>query len=432
MKLGKKVVVDGFNLAMPKGTGVASYARSLTQSLKMLNCDIGILYGMNISRRTSMALREVIFFDSLDGERGPRRVYPLSARWWSNQLSSISGYRAVEIPVMGRVEARGFSSRLPEFNHLWNVTNLYNRASKHFRRTGRFLTVVMPNAPEIMHWTYPLPIQVKGAKNIYTIHDMVPLRLPYTTLDDKGYHYRLLRKIARQSDAICTVSDASRQDIISFFPEAESRVHNTFQSFQTEISRNESVSDEVSREVKALFGLEREGYYLFFGSLEPKKNLGRLIEGFLAADVERPLVIVGAMAWKSDSELRFLEQGIAKKKIIRLEYLPRSALTALISCARGVLFPSLSEGFGLPVLEALALGTPVLTSQEGALPEVAGDAAIYVNAYDAKSITQGIEKMDRDDLEIKRIRGLAPDQVKKFNMEVYCKNISNLYDCVSA
>jgi len=421
------VVVDGFNLAMPKGTGVASYARTLTQCLKNMGCETGILYGLEMSRHASGNLSEVEFFNSLDGTK-PRRKSPvLSPRWCAETWEMFKVQTGQSVPVTGAVEPRGVADRLPAFDQIWNARGLYRKAARYFRATGKFMSVRLPAPPQIMHWTYPLPIKLEGAKNVYTIHDLVPLRLPYTTLDDKAYHHRLLKKLVAQADALCTVSESSKADIISFFPEAAGRTHNTYQSFHQDGEASEEAAELAARKVKALFGLKKEGYYLFFGSLEPKKNLGRLLESFLMADVTVPLVIVGAMAWKSDAELRFIERGVEAGKVIKLDYLSRDLLTALTRTAKGLLFPSICEGFGLPVLEALAVDTPVLTSGEGALKEVAGDAAVFVDPYDTASIAAGIEKLDRDETIRADIRRMAPMQVRKYDLRSYEERLRAMY-----
>ncbi|HQT62872.1 glycosyltransferase, partial [Acidiphilium sp.] len=114
-----------------------------------------------------------------------------------------------------------------------------------------------------------------------------------------------------------------------------------------------------------------------------------------------PLVIVGAQAWKSEHELKLLEDlqtGTGRRNnIIRLNYVPFALLMTLISGARAALFPSLYEGFGLPVLEAMQLGTPVITSNAASLPEVAGDACVMVNPYETRAISRAIAMLDGDE-----------------------------------
>ncbi|EHH67350.1 glycosyltransferase family 4 protein [Gluconobacter morbifer] len=427
-----RVGIDGYNLALPKGTGVATYARTLSYCLQDMGCEIDVLYGVNVHKKMSPALREVIFFDSLGQEHARKRPKFPSVRWTKETYRHFAGHEAVQIPMTGRVEARSFASRMPAYDRIWSVLDLFRSASGFFKTTGKFLAVEMPNAPEIMHWTYPLPIYVKGSKNIYTIHDIVPLTLPYTTLDNKGLYYRLIKKIVQNADAICTVSEASKREILSFFGGVEDKIFNTYQSFSSrEVFDNvKKFSQKGIVTTESLFGLSPDGYYMFFGSLEPKKNIGRIIEGFLGASTSRKLVIVGAMAWKSENELRFLEQGIKSGRVVHLEYLPNEMLLSLVRHARAVLFPSLSEGFGLPVLEALSLGTPALISREGALPEVGGDACLLVDAYNAASITDGIEQLDKNENLYLDLCARSSQQAEKFSMARYAQRLLAMYQSV--
>lgn len=422
-----RVGVDGFNMAMRHGTGVATYGRTLTHALSGMGLLVDVIYGMNISKRTSPALREVIFFDSLDDEHVRKPAIIFSPRWWTDLADSLTGLEAVEIPFSGRVEHRGFAPRLPAYDRLLNVPALFRAAARHYRSHKRFLTFRVADPPAVMHWTYPLPIRMLGAKNIYTIHDLVPLRLPYATLDDKGLHFRLIRDIVKHADLICTVSEASERDIAAFFAGSAGKVFNTYQALLPSPPLPAGAAAASAAQLRGMYELQPDGYFLFFGSLEPKKNIGRVIEAFLATPTPRQLVIVGSRAWKAEHELRFLKRGVKAKRIKQFDYLPQAELTALIRGARAVLFPSLTEGFGLPVLEALSLGTPVLTSTEGALPEIAGDAACFADAYDVESIARGIARLDADDEFCAGLRAGGPVRAAAFAMPAYQARLSALY-----
>jgi glycosyltransferase involved in cell wall biosynthesis len=321
-----------------------------------------------------------------------------------------------------------------------NVPGLFELGFTKLARRRTFLKVRMKNPPKIMHWTFPLPIKVIGAKNIYTLHDLVPLRLPYTTLDNKRDYVRLVKACIKYGDHICTVSETSKKDIINIFNVKEKDITNTFQAVT--IPDKYRCKDEalVCEEVRGTFGVEYKEYFLFFGSIEPKKNLGRLIEAYLAAEVDTPLVIIGAQAWQSEQELRLLnddrvtyyqqvgDRWIKKKKIMLLPYAPFPLLVSMIRGAKAVLFPSLYEGFGLPILEAMLLGTPVLTSLEGSTPEVAGDAAAMVDPYNVRDIVAGIKALDSN-AELRAelsVRGRI--QAEKYNAKNYINLLNTMYN----
>ena len=435
-----RIGIDGFNLAMPRGTGVATYGRVLTEALGRMGHSVDVLYGMRIGAKTPRLLREVIFFDSLEQEAVRKPPIPLSPRWLEEVARSPFVRDATEVPITGRVVSQGFSSRMPHYDRILNASSLFDVAERHFKRTKRFLRVRIPDPPAIMHWTYPLPILLEGARNIYTLHDMVPLRLPYTTLDNKRAYFRLIRGCLRWADHICTVSEASKRDIIELFGAPAERVTNTFQS-STLPPPPVQGDDALAEWLRGLFDLGAGDYFLFFGALEPKKNVGRIIEAYLASGVKTPLVIVGGRAWKSETELRLVQGkdgarpagALASAGRVRLlEYMPMAWLSGLIRGARAVLFPSLYEGFGLPVLEAMQQGTPVLTSTESSLPEVAGSAAVLVNPYSTTEIAEGIRRLDADDALIERLSVEGPVQAAKFGLEPYSARISALYQAVLA
>jgi glycosyltransferase involved in cell wall biosynthesis len=297
--------------------------------------------------------------------------------------------------------------------------------------------VQLPQRPDLAHWTYPLPLRVPGAVNLFTVHDLVPLRLPYTTLDNKRRYLALLRTIARTADHLVTVSECSRRDIIEITGIAPERVTNTYQAVDIPAGYRATAEEQVAREVEGAIGAGYKDYFLFWGSIEPKKNIGRIVEAYMASGLTTPLVIVGAQAWRAEGELRLLDAlangkpakgDVRRGRVIQLPYAPFGLLVSLIRGAKAALFPSLYEGFGLPVLEAMLLGTPVLCSNTSSLPEVAGDAAIAVDPYDTAAIAAGLRALDADAglrADLTR-RGLA--QAAHFSPERYRARLAALYE----
>jgi glycosyltransferase involved in cell wall biosynthesis len=282
-------------------------------------------------------------------------------------------------------------------------------------------------------------MRIKGAPNIYTIHDLVPLRLPYTTLDKKAKYLRLVKWICNKADHIVTVSESSKRDIVDLLGVEPEKITNTYEAVSIPAPLRDKPDDIVRREVEGTFGLTYKNYFLFFGSIEPKKNIGRMIQGYLTSGVTTPLVIVGAQAWKSEKELQLLDAqemrrelrpGQAGGNIVKLEYAPFALLVSLIRGAKAVLFPSLYEGFGLPVLESMTLGTPVLTSRTSSLPEIAGNAALMIDPYDPRAIAEGIHALDSNEplrMELAR-NGLQ--QAERFSERAYAERLHGVYDNV--
>ncbi len=429
------IAIDGYNLGLDRGTGVATYARNLSFRLSALGADVGVLYGQRVAKAKDPILREITFFDP----RPPALPgYPLirSIRQIGRLLA---GERALEVPVEGQVIRDQLEARLPHFDRLWSIPDLWRGGALTHAYTKRFGHAVLPETPRVMHWTYQVPLRAKGVPNIYTLHDLVPLRLPYATLDHKRRQYRMLTRIAREADHIVTVSETSKRDIMSLLGVPEERITNTYQAVDIPRKFSEKPEDVARAEIEGSFGLGWKGYFLFFGAIEPKKNVGRLIEAFLASGSDLPLVILGKKAWQSKEELRLLQDGhnrysgqdashlVTRRKIILLDYAPFRLLVSLVRGAKGVLFPSLYEGFGLPVLEAMHLGTPVMTSNTASLPEVAGDAALLVDPYDTRAMADAIQALDRQPELRAELAARGPKRAALFDNAAYERRLVELY-----
>jgi glycosyltransferase involved in cell wall biosynthesis len=396
-----KIMVDGFNLALKQGTGVATYARNLTFNLKALGHEVHVLYGLRRAPHRSASTREISFFDDPVLSRVERVLEPIRAT--SGLISAlVRPLSPYDVPISELVIKNQLAQRMPSFDMLWNVPNLFERAHRAFHYFGREVSVNLNFSLELMHWTYPLPTRIERAKNIYTLHDLVPLRLPYTTMDNKYVYAKLMQQIARGADHIVTVSENSKRDIVQLLGVPESKVTNTYQAVDIPSSYLNLPTEELITDLKGSFRLQYKNYLLFYGAIEPKKNVGRILEAYLASNVDKPLVIAGVSAWKSDEELRLLsgingERLQRLRRVIRIPYLSLAQLVNLIRGAMAVVFPSLYEGFGLPILESMACGTPVITSNIGSMKEIAGDAALLVDPYNTREMKQAIIAMVSSD-----------------------------------
>lgn len=186
-----KILFDGMNLSLRKGTGVATYARNLASTAKALGHEVHILHGEDISRSRNPLALEAEFF-SAGGRRSAGRLKRLS-----RQMLGLVDVAPWRVPLSDKIEKREISGRLPTMDFLWNWPDLFAIAHRHFALTGRFLTVKNVPKVDVAHWTYPVPIRLHGAKNIYTIHDLVPIKLPYTTLDRKNFYVDMIEKICK-------------------------------------------------------------------------------------------------------------------------------------------------------------------------------------------------------------------------------------------
>lgn len=424
-----RIGIDGFNLAMPDGTGVATYGAALAKVLPTRGHRVEAVFGLDPGDDPDA--QEALFFERFG--RGDRRGVSrrrLARGFLGRPLTNV---RLLPVPLTDHVDKRGFGPRWPAFAALWTSPLLFELAAARFRTFGRLTTVAMPDPPSVMHWTYPVPVRMAGARNIYTLHDLVPLKLPHTTRDDKGYYRKLIATIVRTADHVATVSEASRRDILAMFAADPDRVTNTYQSSPLPDAVAASTEAEDHAMIQGVFGLPPRGFFLFFGAADPKKNLGRVVDAYLATRSKRPLVIVSSRDWGMAEAVGGLGDGgtVYGRKpdqpIVLLSYLPRELLFRLIRSARAVLFPSLYEGFGLPALEAIQLGTPVIGSTTSSVPEVVGGGGLLVDPYDTGAIAAAIRAIDADDALTARLAAAGLAHARQFSDDAFAARMCGIY-----
>ncbi len=434
--MSRRIYFDGLNLSLEHGTGIATYTRMLAQLVRELGNEVGIVYSSPTRPAKNPLLREIAFFDSRESAPVP---YPREV--WnalSDQFRLPLGVQPTALSLTGAVIADQFKGRLPAHDHLFVARNLFANARRYFSWSGRFVDLEFDAAPDILHCTYQLPLRAKQACNIYTIHDLVPLRLPFTTLDNKRQTYRLMRKIAAEADHIVTVSENSKRDIVQLLGVPEERVTNTYEAVEFPRELIERPDDVVAEQLRGSYGLGFNEYLLFYGALEPKKNVARLIDAYMLSAVDIPLVITGSVGWGNRTEAKMLDELRAEdrarpggsRRIYHFEYVSVPMLVTLIRGARAVVFPSLYEGFGLPVLEAMLLGTPVVTSRTSSLPEIAGDAALYVNPYEIDDIARAIKTITADEGLRAELSQRGRAQAELFSVARYRERVASLYEKV--
>jgi glycosyltransferase involved in cell wall biosynthesis len=295
--------------------------------------------------------------------------------------------------------------------------DLFRLAKLHFRCWRRPLLLEAPGPPGIIHWTYPTPMRVVGWTNLYTVYDAIPLMHPALTSMNGPAHGRLLAALARGADRFVTISAAARADIVRTTGCPPDLVVDC--GLATMLPEPAAVTPA---------GLRTGGYFLYCGLIEPRKNLSRLIAAHARAATGLPLVLVGPEGWRSGP---ILAEAAASDGVIRLPYQERSALAALLRDARALLFPSLAEGFGLPVAEAMTLGTPALISRDPALVEVADGAALSVDGADVDALAAGIARLAHDDGLCARLSAHGFARARDFSLDRFAERLGGLYASVA-
>ena len=238
-----------------------------------------------------------------------------------------------------------------------------------------------------------------GARRIVTIHDAFAYVHPEThnRLDTWRYH-TLLPVAARHTDAVITVSEHAQRDLVRFLGLSHQQVvvapNGVAPRFQP------LPSDARRQDVLARYGIASP-YLLYVGGINARKNIARLFEAFARLHERRPevtLVIGGKRQWQT-AEIDATFQRLNLERAVHFTgYLDDADLPALYSAAAAFVFPSLYEGFGLPPLEAMACGTPVVTSSTSSLPEVVGDAALTIDPYNIEALADALERVLSDEV----------------------------------
>jgi glycosyltransferase involved in cell wall biosynthesis len=332
---------------------------------------------------------------------------------------------------ISNVTRQGLSARIPASDQIYNASTIYRAAQSFASLLGRPLVLRRLPDAEVFHRTSPLPIRMRGVANVVTIHDVIPLTLPHSTAIDLKHYRRIMKATLKDADAVFVISEHSRRDLLSFFDVPPERVVVTYQTVDIPASLRQIEGEELQRRLRADFDLVRGGYFLFYGAIEPKKNVMRILDAHAMARSGLPLVIAGRNGWLYEQEVRRI-RGLVRdpkkaSRIRRYEYLPFQQLMLLLKGARALVFPSLYEGFGLPVLEAMLMGVPVITSNTTSLPEVAGDAALMVDPADAGQIADAMDRLAGDDALCATLVQKGHVQVQKFRPELYLQRLESGY-----
>jgi glycosyltransferase involved in cell wall biosynthesis len=288
---------------------------------------------------------------------------------------------------------------------------------------------IIPGAT-LFHATEHLLMPLRGVPTILTVHDLIFRHLPEHHKPLNRWYLNLTMPLyCRRADHVIAVSECTRRDLIAAYgvaPEKISVIHEAANP------RFRPQSPDVVAAVRARYGLPPR-YLLFVGTIEPRKNLTRLLAAFEAvyADgLSDGWVVVGKRGWLCDDFFAALERSPAREAVILPGYVPDEDLPAVYAGAQALVFPSLYEGFGLPVLEAMACGAPVVTSTTSSLPEVGGEAALYCDPTDTESMIGVLRQLlqDREMRPALARRGLA--RATQFSWERAANQTQALYDAL--
>lgn len=359
---------------------------------------------------------------NLIGLKGVAGQEVFVANIFSELIKNISNNISLEI-----FKNKNFDLNLPEnFNKNIRINEIKNNNKIFNIFYVQFILPFKAISKDILFSPTPSFPILCGKKNVVIIHDCAYKRFP----EEAGFFARLYVKImyffaARGAKKIFTVSSFSKQELMNLYNIKESKIIVVSEG----IPEMPSVGDDFINQTLVKFNINQP-YFLYIGSWRPRKNILRLIQAFrlfLRKNPDYLLVLGGG----KDTRFINLEEEIKKnnleENVVLTDFISQEEKVALYKRAQAFLFPSLYEGFGLPVLEAQSLGVPLLTSNISSLPEVAGDGALFVDPYNIESIAEGMEKIAFDEQLRNDLIKKGRDNCKRFSWEKSAQKILDIF-----
>jgi glycosyltransferase involved in cell wall biosynthesis len=323
-------------------------------------------------------------------------------------------------------------SLLDKHKHL-NFVERYTRVKSNVLRKAIFLPfsirgLKMDLFHGVDHIGIPFLYKSKTCQYVVTIHDLITRIFPRTfPIKQRLVQNTLLPFILSKADKISVDSLSTKNDVMKFYPKYAEKIKVIYEGVEPRFyPRTKDEVIEILEKYKIHFK-----YFLFLGTLEPRKNIVRLIEAFIKlkreGNVEPKLVITGRKGWLYKEILEKIQQSSLSQDIVFTGFVDDEDLPYLYSGAEMFLYPSLYEGFGLPVLEAMACGTPVITSNLSSLPEVAGEAGILIDPLKVEEIFLAMEKLSKDKELREELQKKGLERAKLFSWKRAAKETLELY-----
>ena len=270
----------------------------------------------------------------------------------------------------------------------------------------------------------PYNIHKTKVKTVVTIHDIIFMRYPqWYGFIDRSIYKRKVVYSCRIADQIIAVSEQTKLDLMEFLGISEDKIRVIYQGCN-DIFRNQVTTDDLLK-IRKKHGLPSQ-YILYLGTIEERKNLLTVLKAIHQAGIEIPLVAIGR-ATKYMLKVRKYIHHHSMKNIHFLHSLPSDDLPAIYQGARLFVYPSLFEGFGIPILEALNSRTPVISSKGGCFGEVGGKYSLYVDPMNAEEMAEAIKTVLADEVLQKKMSDEGYKHAQKFNKELIAEQMMSLY-----
>ncbi|MFW6351703.1 MAG: glycosyltransferase family 4 protein [Bacteroidota bacterium] len=348
---------------------------------------------------------------SRDITRIMSQYYPGNQYFLYNPRHSDNGFFRATGANVHEVLPRNAFDRF--FSNIWRQYGI----GKEFKRDGIDLFHGLSGEIPIRRARNKIPVLV-------TVHDLIFLRFPqFYSLFDRVVHRIKARHACRNADFIVAVSDQTRHDVIDFFDVSPEKVKVIYQGCQDVFKKR--LSKEQVDEVRRKYGLP-ENYIFNVGTIEERKNI--LVGVKAMRDMDSHLVVVGGETPYFQRINRYISQNGMEKKVSFLRNVSNEELAALYQGAAVFIYPSLFEGFGIPIIEAIHSNTPVITSKGGCFSEAGGPGSIYVNPNDPEELAFQIRRVLNDETLRKSMVQSGLQHVEKFSDQNIAENYMKLYN----
>ncbi len=283
---------------------------------------------------------------------------------------------------------------------------------------------------DLYHATdFVLPPTLPDTRTLLTVHDLSFARVPESASPSlRAYLDRVVPRSVARADHVLADSQATKDDLIALFGVSPDKITVLLSGVDSRFRRVDDPATQAR--VREKYAIGGRPYIFAVGTVQPRKNYSRLIEavaGLRDKGHDVDLVIAGGKGWLEDPIYAAIRDHGMSDHVHMIGFADDADLPALYSAARCLAFPSLYEGFGLPILEAMACGTPVVTSNVSSLPEVAGDAALLIDPYDLDALTDALERLVNDE-ELRSQLGLRGTRhVHFFRWERAAMKLKNIY-----
>lgn len=310
-----------------------------------------------------------------------------------------------------------------------NPISKFNKKFKNIWRQKSVVKDLVKDDVKIFHGLsgeLPSGLEKKGIKSVVTIHDLIFVRYPNLySFFDRNIHYYKFKKAAQRANLVLAISEQTKKDIISYLHIDSNKIRVVYQGCQDVFKKE--YSDSEKQLVVEKFNLP-ETFVLNVGTIEERKNALTIVKAIKNLDVH--LVLIGKQTDYTQKIHQFISENQLEKRVHFLKGLSSEELAITYQLASVFVYPSIFEGFGIPIIEALYSKTPVITNKNGVFSEAAGPNSLYIEPFDVQDLATKISKVLTDSSMSTKMKAEGLKFVQQFNDDVIASNIMNCYQQV--